>query len=129
LLKENRGQIDVALAQKMLSDHFDTFEKKLADDERVLCGHGDTSPRGVQVWEWGPYYPGGAVQGKVTDSKLTERMSLVARMGHPCGGNFDAKAFLAGHPEYSWQAPLLRDMNAGPWTDFHSGERSPQHAD
>jgi hypothetical protein len=129
LLKENRGQIDVALAQKMLSDHFDTFEKKQADDERVLCGHGDTSPRGVQVWEWGPYYPGGAVQGKVTDSKLTERMSLVARMGHPCGGNFDAKAFLASHPEYSWQAPLLRDMNAGPWTDFQSGERSPQRAD
>jgi len=129
LMKENRGKVDVNLAQKMLGDHFDTFEKKQADDERVLCGHSDTSPRGIQVWEWGAYYPGGAVQGKATDSKMAERMSLVARMGHPCGGNFNAKAFLAAHPEYAWQAPLLRDMDAGPWTNFQSGERNPQRAD
>jgi hypothetical protein len=129
LMKENRGKVDVNLAQKMLADHFDTFEKKQADDERVLCGHGDSSPRGIGVWEWGAYYPGGAVQGKATDSKMAERMSLVARMGHPCGGNFNAKAFLAAHPEYAWQAPLLRDMDAGPWTNFQSGERNPQRAD
>src|SRR5947209_2893954 len=83
LMKENRGKVDVNLAQKMLGDHFDTFEKKQADDERVLCGHSDSSPRGIGVWEWGAYYPGGAVQGKATDSKMAERMSLVARMGHP----------------------------------------------
>src|SRR6266849_1105935 len=129
LMKENRGKVDVNLAQKMLGDHFDTFEKKQADDERVLCGHGDSSPRGIGVWEWGAYYPGGAVQGKATDSKMAERMSLVARMGHPCGGNFHAKAFLAAHPEYAWQAPLLRDMDAGPWTNFQSGERKAQRAD
>src|SRR3989454_12800646 len=129
LLNENKGKVDVNLAQKMLGDHFDTFEKKQADDERVLCGHSDLSPRGIGVWEWGAYYPGGAVQGKATDSKMAERMSLVARMGHPCGGNFNAKAFLATHPEYAWQAPLLRDMDAGPWTNFQSGERNPQRAD
>jgi len=129
LMKENRGKVDVNLAQKMLGDHFDTFEKKQADDERVLCGHGDSSPRGIGVWEWGAYYPGGAVQGKATDSRMAERMSLVARMGHPCGGNFNAKTFLAAHPEYAWQAPLLRDMDAGPWTNFQSGGHHPQRAD
>jgi len=27
------------------------------------------------------------------------------------------------HPEYAWQAPLLRDMKAGPWTQFKTGDR------
>jgi hypothetical protein len=26
--------------------------------------------------------------------------------------------FLRAHPEFSWQAPLLRDMKAAPWTRF-----------
>ncbi len=126
LLAENKGKIDVALAQQMLSDHEDTYEKKEQPDERTLCGHVDTSSRGVQVWGWGPYYPGGAVQGKATDSAMTKNMTLVARAGHPCGGNFEARPFLAAHPEYDWQAPYLHDMIAGPWTEFHSGEAAPQ---
>jgi len=50
-------------------------------------------------------------------------MQLVARAGHPCGADFTAKEFLAQHPEYAWQAPLLRDMKAGPWTEFKSSDR------
>lgn len=124
LMQQNKGKIDVTLAQQFLSDHFDTFEKKPDADERTLCGHGDTTARGIEVWEWAPYYPGGAVQGKATDSDMAGRMELVARAGHPCGADFHAKDFLAQHPEYAWQAPLLRDMKAGPWTDFKSGDRS-----
>ena len=29
-----------------------------------------------------------------------------------------SEAYLHEHPEYGWQAPLLRDMKAGPWTTF-----------
>lgn len=126
LLAENKGKIDVALAEKMLSDHEDTFEKKEEPDERTLCGHVDASARGVQIWGWGAYYPGGAVQGKATNSAMAKDMMLVARAGHPCGGNFEAKPFLAAHPEYDWQAPYLHDMNAGPWTVFRSGETTQQ---
>jgi Phospholipase B len=122
LISENKGKIDVALAQKMLGDHFDSYEKKEDPDERTLCGHVDASPRGVSQWEWGPYFPGGAVQGKATDSEMTKEMSFIARAGHPCGENFLAKPFLAAHPEYDWQAPYLRDMKAGPWTEFRSGD-------
>jgi len=127
LLNENRGKIDVGLAQQMLADHVDTYEKKTEADERVLCGHTETTNRGVAEWAWGPYYPGGAVQGKATDSNMAKDMRLVARMGHPCGGDFLASAFLAAHPEYSWEQPYLRDMKAGPWTTFHAGEK-PAHA-
>ncbi len=124
-MKESKGKIDVAMAQKFLSDHYDTCQKKEQPDERTLCGHCEVSPRGVSVWDWGPYYPGGAVQGKAMDSHMAEALSFVARRGHPCGADFIAAEFLRAHPEYSWESPLLRDMKAGPWTLFRAGERSP----
>jgi len=43
-------------------------------------------------------------------------------MGHPCGEDFLAKPFLASHPAYAWQEPYLRDMKAGPWTEFGVGK-------
>lgn len=125
LLNENKGKIDVALAQQMLADHFDSTEQKSDADERTLCGHVESNARGIAIWNWGPYYPGGAVQGKATDSTMTQEMKLVARMGHPCGEDFLAKPFLAMHPEYNWQAQYLRDMKAGPWTVFQVNEARP----
>lgn len=123
LMRQNKGKIDVGLAQQFLSDHFDSYDKKVQADERTLCGHTDVSARGIQVWEWDPYYPGGAVQGKATDSDMAGKMELVARAGHPCGEDFHAKDFLGQHPEYAWMAPFLRDMKAGPWTQFKSSDR------
>jgi Phospholipase B len=122
LLNENKGKIDVNLAQSMLGDHVDTFEKKTQANERVLCGHVDASQRGVPQWAWDANFPGGAVQGKASDSDMAKEMKLVARMGHPCGEDFLAKPFLASHPAYAWQEPYLRDMKAGPWTEFRAGE-------
>jgi len=122
LLKENKGKLDVTLATQMLGDHFDSFQKKEEANERTLCGHVDASTRGVAIWAWVPNYPGGAVQGKASDSTMAQQLRLVARMGHPCGETFYAKPFLATHPDYAWQEPYLRDMPAGPWTEFHAGE-------
>ena len=96
---------------------------KSVPNERALCGHVDTSPRGVKEWAWDAYNPGGAVQGKATDSAMAAKMSFVARAGHPCGADFLAEPFLEHHPEYSWQKPLLRDMKAGPWTVFAAGQK------
>ena len=126
LMQQNKGKIDVEMAEKFLGDHFDSYDKKRQANERTLCGHLDVSPRGVPQWERGPYAPDGAVQGKVTDSNLAGQMSLRARAGHPCGEDFLAKEFLAQHPEFDWQKPLLRDMKAGPWTTFTAGQRPPE---
>jgi Phospholipase B len=123
LLNESKGKIDVAMAQQMLADHVDSFEKKSAENERTLCGHVETSARGAAVWAWEPFYPGGAVQAKATDSTMAREMRLLARAGHPCGEDFQAQPFLAAHPEFAWQEPYLRDMKAGPWTPFRSGEK------
>jgi len=59
-----------------LADHFDSFEKKAQADERSLCGHVDASSRGVKQWDWEAYNPGGAVQGKATDSKMAAKHEL-----------------------------------------------------
>ena len=124
-----KGQIDVQLAEQFLSDHVDRYERTTMDkmvdqpNERSLCGHVDNSPRGVKEWGWDAYNPGGAVQGKAADSAMAEKMSFVARAGHPCGADFLAEQFLDQHPEYSWQKPLLRDMKAGPWTVFIAGQK------
>jgi hypothetical protein len=124
LMQKSKGKIDVEMAEQFLSDHFDSFEKKEQPNERALCGHVDASPRGVKQWDWAAFNPGGAVQGKVTDSRMAASMSLRARAGHPCGADFVAKDFLEQHPEYSWQKPALRDMKAGPWTTFRAGQKS-----
>lgn len=126
LIKRFRSKIDVPMAEKFLANHFDTFDKKEHADERTLCGHVDASPRGITVWEWEPYFPGGAVQGKVIDGSMAAAMAFRARAGHPCGSDFHAREFLKAHPEYSWQEPVLRDMKAGSWTSFKAGQHAPQ---
>jgi Phospholipase B len=123
LIEQNKGKIDVVLAEKFLGDHFDTFQNKEEANERTLCGHVETSPRGIPEWDWAAYYPGGAVQGKATDSTMAKSMTLAARRGHPCGADFSAAEFLDKHPEFSWEKEVLPDMKAGPWSTFKAGER------
>ncbi len=123
LMEPNKGKLDIEMGEVFLSDHFDTYEKKAGADRRTLCGHGDADPADDPNFGSAAFEPMGAVQGKVTDSAMAKNMSLVARMGHPCGTNFNAAKFLEAHPEYSWQASILRDMNAGPWTQFRAGDQ------
>ena len=122
-LQENKGTIDAATAEHFLADHEDSYAKTINADERSLCGHLDRDPRGVPEWDEAPFAPFGAVQGKVMDSDMAGKMSFVARAGHPCGEDFLVKPFLAAHPEFEWQAPILKDMKSGPWTEFTVGEQ------
>jgi len=59
---------------------------------------------------------------------MAEKMTFIARIGHPCGTDFDARKFLEAHPEYAWEASVLEDMKAGPWTLFGTGEKEPDTA-
>ena len=122
-LQANKGTIDATTAEKFLADHEDSYAKSIDADERSLCGHLDRDPRGVPEWDEAPFAPFGAVQGKVTDSDMAAKMSFIAHAGHPCGEDFLAKPFLTAHPEFAWQAPILKDMKSGPWTEFAAGEQ------
>ena len=117
LMAQYKGKIDVAAAEVFLADHYDSFEKKEDPDERTLCGHLDLSPRGDPGWE-PPYGAAGAVQNKVADATMAEHMTLAAAAGHACGISFKADVYFRQHPQFDWEKPLLRDMNAYPWTTF-----------
>jgi hypothetical protein len=124
-VKEHYGKLDTALAEAYLSDHYDSYEHKIDVGKRSLCGHEDTSPVGEKVWHDPPYNPGGAVSGKVMDSDMAAKLSFIGRAGHPCGQDFLVAPFLAAHPEFAWEKPVLHDMKAGPWTTFTASEKPP----
>ena len=115
LMAEYKGKIDVTAAEKFETDHYDALTKEIDPNERTICGHIDKSGRGMKGWQ-APYGPAGVAQAKVGDSAMAERMSFIAGMGHPCGVEFHAAEHLKEHPEFKWQAPLLRDVKANPWT-------------
>jgi len=124
-VQQHYGKLDTALAEAYLSDHYDSYEKKVDIGKRSLCGHEELSAEGEKVWDNPPFSPSGAVTGKVMDSDMAVKLSFTARAGHPCGEDFVAAPFLEAHPEFAWQKPILHDMKAGPWTTFSAGEFGP----
>jgi len=125
LMAANMGKIDTTLAEAFLADHYDSYTKQTGANRRTLCGHGDAATPGDPGYAAKPYNPFGAVEGKVMDAHMAEAMSFVARIGHPCGTDFKSQPFLDQHPDYRWQASVLTDMNAGPWTAYHAGDQAP----
>jgi hypothetical protein len=121
-MHKHHGELDTALAEAYLSDHWDSFEKKTDADMRSLCGHEDLSADADKSWGNMPYSPQGSVTGELMDAAMAEKMSMIVRAGHPCGEDFLAGPFFAAHPEFDWQRPILHDMKAGPWTKVHAGE-------
>jgi Phospholipase B len=126
LMATNRGKIDTDMAEGFLADHYDSYTKKTGANRRTLCGHGDNATEGDPGFVHMPYNPSGAVEGKVMDSDMAAKMTFIARIGHPCGSDFKAQAFLDAHPKYDWQAPALIDMDAGPWSQYRAGEHAPE---
>lgn len=115
LMSQYKGRIDVDAGKKFETDHYDALTKEIDANERTICGHIDKSSRGLKGWQ-DPYGPAGAVEAKVADAAMIEKMEFVAGAGHPCGLEFHAANFLKEHKEYAWQAPLLRDLKANPWS-------------
>ncbi len=114
LMSENKGRIDVEIGKKFETDHYDMITKENDPNERTICGHVDKSNRGMKGWQ-NAYGPAGAVEAKVADSAMAEKMSFAAGAGHPCGVEFHAKDFLQAHKEYAWQSSELEDLKANPW--------------
>jgi hypothetical protein len=119
LAAEHKGRIDLELGKRFETDDLDAISREHGANERTLCGRVEVSPRGVPEWDWGPFYPGGTVQSKVTDGTLADRMAFWGQVGHH-GSDFIADTFLKGHKEYEWMRGLLKDMKCGPWTQFEA---------
>ncbi|MFI5131883.1 MAG: C45 family autoproteolytic acyltransferase/hydrolase [Chitinophagales bacterium] len=118
LLKDLKGKLDVETGKELEADHYDALQNKKASNKCVVCGHVDEDANGCYEWDWPKYYPGGAVQSKVTTADLAKDMQFWAHMGHPCGQSFIGDSFFRIHPEYSWQSKYLTNMLSYPWTLF-----------
>jgi hypothetical protein len=122
VMPASKGKIDIALGEKFLADHWDTYESKDDRNFRGLCGHGDQAPTPEPAWGEPAYAPMGAVTAQAADSTMTKNMTLQARAGHPCGEDFIADTFLKEHPEFSYQQPVLDNKKGHPWTQFKSAD-------
>jgi hypothetical protein len=120
LLVDMKGKLDVETGKQVEADHFDATQNKNANNKCVVCGHVDEDAKGCMEWDWPTYYPGGAVQGKVTTADMAGKMQLWAHMGHPCGESFIGSKFYKEHSEYEWQSKYLTNMISYPWTLFEA---------
>jgi hypothetical protein len=118
LMEEHKGRINVTNARELLADHYDLSLKQPIPSRSTICGHVEEDKRGFPEADWGPYYPAGAFDGKVTSSSLAAQGATWALWGKPCGTDFKAKEFLKRNPAYDWQAKMLSDVKAYPWTLF-----------
>ncbi len=122
LMEEYYGEIDIEVAQEVLSDHYDVYlQKENNPGSRTIEGHYE-----LDAFEyWGarlPYRPAGAVDGKVMDSDMAKDLSFWARWGSSSGMPFDAEKFLAEHIQYSYLDGYLKDRPTQPWTLFKADE-------
>ena len=61
-----------------------------------------------------------ASRGFLPGCILLRKMSFNARWGRACGTPFDAKRFLANHPQFDWLHGLIKDRPRQPWTRFEA---------
>jgi len=94
VLVDLKGKIDLETGKQIEADHVDALLGTTANNRCVICGHIDTDAKGCAEWDHPPFYPMGAVQGKVTTAALAAHMQLWAHMGHPCGQDFIGAPFL-----------------------------------
>jgi hypothetical protein len=123
LMDKYKGKLNIAIAQKIISDHYDVYLKK--DDNpcsRTVCAHYDLDAREYmsQADRPKPFAAHGALDGIVCDSKLAKNMSFIGRFGNSCGIAFDKDDFCKKHIQYANFCPYLRNRPSVPWTKFES---------
>jgi len=123
LFDQGRGKVDIERAKAMLADHYDVYAGKEQPGDRTICGHWDLAPdpAGNPGDSWAkPYFPGGAIDGKVVDARMALQMSFWGKWGSSCDIPFDAEAFLKAHRQYAYLAGYLKSRPTEPWTVFKS---------
>jgi hypothetical protein len=121
LMEKYKGEINVKIGQKILADHYDVYLKKINPSNRTCCSHYDLDDSLVSSYI--PFYPGGALDGIVTDTTMAREMSLAGRWGNSCGKAFNVKKFVEKNPQWMDQADYLVDRPSQKWTVFRQDER------
>lgn len=130
LMKQHKGKLNIELAKKIISDHYDVYLKKDNNPcSRTVCSHYDLDKREYmsQADRPKPFAPHGAVDGIVCDSSLAKKMSFMARFGNSCGIPFDKNKFCSEHIQYHNFCNYLKDRPTQPWTIFSSKIQANQY--
>lgn len=124
LTEKYAGKITASNAKLVLADHYDVFHDRVERGLRGICKHTELTPENKKRT---PFYPHGAIDGKVVNTEMARRMSFLGKFGASCGRSFRAKAYLKQHPEYEAWRDHLVDLPNQPWTllsEKFSGPRS-----
>jgi len=121
LMDEHKGKINIDIAKKIISDHYDVYlHKENNPCSRTVCSHYDLDAREYMSQENRPkpFAPHGAVDGIVCDTNLAKQMSFIGRFGNSCGMPFHKDEFCKKHRQYEKFCPYLKDRPSEPWTEF-----------
>ena len=107
LYKTYFGKITVAIAKRVLRDHYDMSTKTNHPSNLTVCNHS---------YESEPYNrPHGAQDGKVVDTNLARQMSFWGIFGSSCGKAFSVKDYVQHHPVNQEWEPYLANYPKGAW--------------
>ena len=114
------GKLDATSAKKVLADHFgiDSGEGqgKSQGSGYSICRHLELEPNVMSGHT--AYEPYGAIDGKVTTSKLAKRLGFWGRWGSSCGRTFRMEEHVKKHPQYQSMMEWVQNFSAKPWTKF-----------
>lgn len=133
LMDKHKGKLNVAVAQQIISDHYDVY---LNEDNhpcsRTVCSHYDLDAREYMSdpSRPKPFAPHGAVDGMVCTSALAKKMSFIGKFGSSCNVGFQVDEYIRKHRQFENFKPYLKDRPVQPWTEFtvssdkHGGTRN-----
>jgi hypothetical protein len=127
LMDKHKGKINLEVAKAIISDHYDVYLNKTNPCSRTCCSHYDQDNRAFmsQADRPKPFQPRGAMDGKVVDSALAKKMTIIARWGRSCGMPFKTTPFYAKHQQWAYLRPYLHERPTQPWTVFKTSEPRP----
>lgn len=123
LMDEHKGKLDLEIAKKIISDHYDVYLQKDENPcSRTVCSHYNLDAREYmsQSDRPKPYAPRGAVDGIVCNSELAKKMSFICKFGSSCNIPFNKNEFFREHRQYEKFIPYVKDRPNQPWTLFSS---------
>jgi hypothetical protein len=120
LMDEYKGKLNIDIAKKIISDHYDVYLEKENPCSRTVCSHYDLDAREYMSQESRPkpFAPHGTVDGIVCDTSLAKKMSFIGKFGSSCDIGFNKDEFCKKHRQYYKFCPYLKDRPPQPWTEF-----------
>jgi hypothetical protein len=121
LMDEYKGKINIDIAKKIISDHYDVYLLKENNPcSRTVCSHYDLDAREYmsEIGRPKPFALHGALDGIVCDTDLAKKMTFICRFGNSCGIPFEKDVFFKKHRQWQKFEPYIKDRPTQSWTEF-----------